>query len=1817
MHATVREQRNMNGEHDKRKDLTPLGVVRGAVLLLASLAASNVHADVTLNANGESGTVQVTPGSQVDLTVNATNCPGNADFWRDTWNDPDSAGLSVTGQSALSEDSPCAAERSQTFTAPDTAGQYSIEFISEYCSGPGNSCANSFNEDATTFDQSTVIVDVEPSGPFVGSGTGLTGDYCDRDPGNQTDPCTDSPDVSRVDATVDFMNGDADWPPDGFNDDHFSVRWTGEIQAQYSEDYTFHALHDDGVRIWVNGVQVIDQYADQDDSWTDSGTPVSLVRGERYEIIIEYYENAGDQDMTLAWSSASTPSRTTVPQSQLYPDGTTPDPVGGVQLEYRMDADAWDGTAGEVSDSSGNDSNGTARGGAQTDGDSPALEGDPGTCRYGYFDGNDDYVESPDLSDLLNGTATITFWIRTTQTGSDTGWQAPGIAGVEQQGGADDIFWGWIDASGRIGISVGNDYGAEQKSNDPINDGAWHHVALTRDADTGETQVIVDGDKNTGSSGTGVIGTAFSSIGRIEDTGGTPEFFEGNLDEVRIYDSVLDDSDIASIRNATHPCPAASGLLTEYRMDEDAWDGSSSEVTDETGNGHDGIAVGGASTQSTGPAIDGDPGTCGYGSFDGVDDGVEDGDAGNYLNGLDAVTLTAWVYNTANLAGNNRGIFFTGDPSSGQDNRLGIRYDTSGANGGGNNVLKAGIQTSDCADSSDCVQVETEPNVMVENQWQHVAMTWSSGGDLRVYVDGNDVTGPGTGDRNQGTGGTIDAVNGLRIGQGVKSERWQGRIDEFRIYGSELTQSDITGIRDATHPCSSGPLPACAADYAVYAASSLDVGDNVTVNGNTVTGSGNAINPDTGVRTDVDFSLPSFEPASFPAFDGPEVNAPQDGNTFSAGDYEAIESNNNQTITLDTSNGNDFRIEKFEPGDNATINLQSGRYFVDEMQLSNGTTLNVSGGVVELYIGSSFDAGDNITINDTGSADNLIVRMYDGSEFELGNGSDFTGTVYGPGAGVEFEANDNVAFTGGILTGGDVEFGNGSSINYTPVAESLGRQLAECDGATVDGYVVTVPGQGLTCVTNAVTINAQDSSGNAIDPPDDTVLGLSADTDKGTWSRVRSGSGMLTDTTSGDGVGSYTFPGDESTVVLSFDYPDIASDPESVTITVDDGSASGTSDPISISLAGFRFLDDDAGTAADTISGQIAAKPSDTGFGASNIGLQAVRASDEDPTTCEGVFDDGDTVSVEMGAECRDPDNCAGTGFSVNGTSIATSDDNGAADAPAGFDTVDLDFGANSTAPLTLSYADAGEMRLYARHEIVFDDPSGTPTTEYLRGASNGFVVRPFGFDVSAVGNPAATDANGGVYRVAGTDFTAEVAAVGWAAGDDSNDDGVPDGYDNDNPTDNADLANNVVLSNFGPENSDESVTVTSALWQPGGGSDPSLTGAPDIDEGAFEDGANVALGSAATTVQYPEVGIIELRAALADGDYLGTGIDVPGRSGPVGRFIPADFNQTATDGMFRNTCSATFTYLGETFGYQTGSVPELTITARNDGGQTTRNYTGTFAKLVAANVDRTGPTSDGSTNGSDGTSLAVIPDLQQGTLTDNGDGTLTYTFDSTDGYRYDRNIDRDGDSENDSRVGPFETDLTVTIDSIEDSDTVNAPAGNREDVTPDPASIRFGRLVIENAAGAEIAPVEQVIRAEYFAPQSGDQWVVNADDDGCTALMLAAPGNEVQLANDDDGDSPVAGDALIDVAGGTTSIEETGPVPLGAGTATLTFEAPGADNTGWVDTTVLLVGAEHPYLAIDDNGDGIWDADPTGRVTFGIYTGPSGRILLREIPAN
>ena len=65
--------------------------------------------------------------------------------------------------------------------------------------------------------------------------------------------------VRRVDAALNFNWGEGS-PVPGIAPDTFSVRWIGSITPRYSELYTFTANADDGLRIWVNGVKLIDDW---------------------------------------------------------------------------------------------------------------------------------------------------------------------------------------------------------------------------------------------------------------------------------------------------------------------------------------------------------------------------------------------------------------------------------------------------------------------------------------------------------------------------------------------------------------------------------------------------------------------------------------------------------------------------------------------------------------------------------------------------------------------------------------------------------------------------------------------------------------------------------------------------------------------------------------------------------------------------------------------------------------------------------------------------------------------------------------------------------------------------------------------------------------------------------------------------------------------------------------------------------------------------------------------------------------------------------------------------------------------------------------------------------------------------------------------------------------------------------------------------------------------------------------------------------------------------------------------------------------------
>jgi len=124
--------------------------------------------------------------------------------------------------------------------------------------------------------------------------------------------------VTRVDPTVNFDFGTGS-PDPLIGPDTFSVRWTGTITPEFSQAYTLYTTSDDGIRVWLGGALIIDNFTNHSATENSSVTPV-LTAGQAYPIQIDFYENAGRATATLSWSSASQ-AKQIVPSSRLAPDG--------------------------------------------------------------------------------------------------------------------------------------------------------------------------------------------------------------------------------------------------------------------------------------------------------------------------------------------------------------------------------------------------------------------------------------------------------------------------------------------------------------------------------------------------------------------------------------------------------------------------------------------------------------------------------------------------------------------------------------------------------------------------------------------------------------------------------------------------------------------------------------------------------------------------------------------------------------------------------------------------------------------------------------------------------------------------------------------------------------------------------------------------------------------------------------------------------------------------------------------------------------------------------------------------------------------------------------------------------------------------------------------------------------------------------------------------------------------------------------------------------------------------------------------------------
>lgn len=121
---------------------------------------------------------------------------------------------------------------------------------------------------------------------------------------------------AAIDPTIDF-----DWklkkPHPMAPTNNFFVRWEGKVTPAFSERFRFMVRADGGVRLWINGVQIIDDWVAGNFA-IYRNAQVDLEAGVPATIKLEYFDTTGASSINLRWSSRSQPTQI-VPQARLFP----------------------------------------------------------------------------------------------------------------------------------------------------------------------------------------------------------------------------------------------------------------------------------------------------------------------------------------------------------------------------------------------------------------------------------------------------------------------------------------------------------------------------------------------------------------------------------------------------------------------------------------------------------------------------------------------------------------------------------------------------------------------------------------------------------------------------------------------------------------------------------------------------------------------------------------------------------------------------------------------------------------------------------------------------------------------------------------------------------------------------------------------------------------------------------------------------------------------------------------------------------------------------------------------------------------------------------------------------------------------------------------------------------------------------------------------------------------------------------------------------------------------------------------------------------
>ena len=240
------------------------------------------------------------------------------------------------------------------------------------------------------------------------------------------------------------------------------------------------------------------------------------------------------------------------------------------------------------------------------------------------FNGSNSGIQINTFSGFTNYNFTLSIWIKTTDTvGYITSFRDPIYI----------TFGTGIYSAGSNGMGIydgTNSYYINNTAMQGINDGNWHHIAMTHDGTNlkgyidGSIIATVSTGTTTQSSG----GTNYNRIGLRAD-GNTSSAYNGLVDQLRLYNSALSENDISNIYNNEVQANSGGGSAAESSLTLSS--STSYNVTvgqggaGVTGNG---VSGSGANGQNSIFSVITSNGGGGGGDYNNNSPGVQNGGAG-------------------------------------------------------------------------------------------------------------------------------------------------------------------------------------------------------------------------------------------------------------------------------------------------------------------------------------------------------------------------------------------------------------------------------------------------------------------------------------------------------------------------------------------------------------------------------------------------------------------------------------------------------------------------------------------------------------------------------------------------------------------------------------------------------------------------------------------------------------------------------------------------------------------------------------------------------------------------------------------------------------------------------------------------------------------------------------------------------------------------------------------------------------------------------------------------------------------------------------